>query len=315
MRTPLYVGGMGAGHGHGHGHGHDAAGAAAPGRTRRLVVALGVLVAFFVLEVVVGLATGSLALLSDAGHMLTDVAAMTMALIALELARRGSASAARTFGWHRAEVLTAVVNALLLLGVGGFVVVEAVRRLGDPPEVAGLPLVLTALAGLAANLVVVLLLRSHAAGSLAVRGAYLEVLADAVGSVGVLVAGLLTTVLGWRYADPVVAVAIAALIVPRAVGLGRSGLRILVQAAPRHLDVDRVHADLLAVEGVQDVHDLHVWTLTTGKDVATAHLISDAEPAGVLAGARAVLAGHDLAHATVQVEPRAASQRCAETGW
>ncbi|GAB2934528.1 cation diffusion facilitator family transporter [Rhodococcus aerolatus] len=301
---------MGAGHGHGHGHGAHAA-----GRTGRLLVALGILVVFLVLEVVVGLLSGSLALLSDAGHMLTDVAAMTMALVALELGRRGSAQAARTFGWHRAEVLTAVVNAALLLGVGGFVVVEAVRRLGDPPEVPGLPLVLTALAGLAANVAVALLLRAHAADSLAVRGAYLEVLADAVGSVGVLVAGVLVAGPGWAWADPVVAVGIAALIVPRAIGLGRSGLRILVQAAPAHVDLDAVRADLLAVDGVQDVHDLHVWTLTTGKDVATAHLTSEAEPAGVLTRSRDVLAAHGLAHATVQVEPREHTGRCAETDW
>lgn len=172
---------MGSGHGHSHGVGHGHGQGAGPTRAviRRMAFALGILGAFFVLEALVGLLIGSLALLADAGHMLTDVVGVSMGMVALILARRGSSAASRTFGWHRAEVLTAMVNAVLLLGVAGWVFYEAIDRIGDAPELPGLPMIVTALAGLAANIVVMLMLRADAKDSIAVRGAYMEVLADA----------------------------------------------------------------------------------------------------------------------------------------
>jgi cobalt-zinc-cadmium efflux system protein len=285
---------------------------------RRLWVSLGVLLAFLVLELVVGLLTSSLALLSDAGHMFTDVLGVGMALAAISAARGAGTSDRRTFGLYRAEVLAALANAALLCGVAVWVVVEALRRFATPPETPGLPLLLTAAAGLVANVAVFRLLRDGAQESLNLRGAYLEVLADMLGSVGVLLAGVVTLTTGWAYADPLVAIAIGMFVVPRAIGLGRQAVRILVQAAPAHVDVQQMRAELAALPGVHDVHDVHVWTLTSGMEVGTAHLSIDAQtsPGAVLAAARRLLAdGHGLPHFTLQVEPPGADQHCAELTW
>jgi len=277
-----------------------------------MIVALAVLVVFLVVELTVALAIGSLGLLADAGHMLTDVLGMSMGLIALVLARKGSAAAARTFGWHRAEVLTAIANAVLLLGVAAFIMYEAISRIGDAPEIPGLPLILTAAAGLAANIVVMMLIRGDAKDSLAVRGAYMEVLADAVGSVGVLVGGVLMLVFGWTWVDIVVGVLISLWVVPRAIKLAGSALRILTQASPADVDVDALTGDLSALPGVTGVHDLHVWTLTTGMDVATVHLECEGSSSMVLDRARSLLSTYGLDHATVQVEPTAHGRTCKE---
>ncbi|KAF0963881.1 cation diffusion facilitator family transporter [Rhodococcus sp. T7] len=304
---------MGVGHGHSHGH-TPGAGEVGPsrGRIRRMVIALVILLAFLVLEVVVGLTVNSLSLLADAGHMLTDVVGMSMGLVALLLARKGSATAARTFGWHRAEVLTAMANAAMLLAVAIWVFYEAISRIGDVPELPGMALILTASVGLAANLVVMLMLRADSKDSLAVRGAYLEVLADAVGSVGVLIAGAVVLVFDWTYADIIVGVLISLWVVPRAMKLAAASLRILTQASPEDVDVESVQADLEALPGVTGVHDLHVWTLTTGMDVATVHLTTEADSSTVLEAARTVLESHHLSHATVQVESTANGRHCAE---
>ncbi|OZD58146.1 cation diffusion facilitator family transporter [Rhodococcus sp. 06-1460-1B] len=305
---------MGAGHGHSHGvGGHSPAGAGPPrSRVRKMVIALAILVVFLVVEATVAVAIGSLGLLADAGHMLTDVLGMSMGLIALVLARKGSAAAARTFGWHRAEVLTAIANAVLLLGVAAFIMYEAISRIGDAPEIPGLPLILTAAAGLAANIVVMMLIRGDAKDSLAVRGAYMEVLADAVGSVGVLVGGVLMLVFGWTWVDIVVGVLISLWVVPRAIKLAGSALRILTQASPADVDVDALTGDLSALPGVTGVHDLHVWTLTTGMDVATVHLECEGSSSMVLDRARSLLSTYGLDHATVQVEPTAHGRTCKE---
>jgi cobalt-zinc-cadmium efflux system protein len=224
-----------------------------------------------------------------------------MGLAAVLLARRGSSD--RTYGWHRAEVFTAVANAVLLAGVSVFVAYQAFRRLSETPDVSGVPMIVVALVGLAANAVVALLLRSHAAQSMAVRGAYMEVVADTVGTVGVLIAGLVTVTTHWPYADVVVAVVVALWVLPRALALARSALRILSEASPSHIDVDELRAALCAVDGVADVHDLHVWTLVPGKDAVTVHLTGGGDSARVLGDARAVLGAHGLQHSTVQVEP------------
>ena len=304
---------MGVGHGHSHGN-TQGGGEVGPsrGRIRRMVIALVILLAFLVLEVVVGLTINSLSLLADAGHMLTDVVGMSMGLVALLLARKGSATAARTFGWHRAEVLTAMANAAMLLAVAVWVFYEAISRIGDAPDLPGMALILTASVGLAANLVVMLMLRADSKDSLAVRGAYLEVLADAVGSVGVLIAGGVVLAFDWTYADIIVGVLISLWVVPRAMKLAAASLRILTQASPEDVDVESVQADLEALPGVTGVHDLHVWTLTTGMDVATVHLTTDADSSAVLESARTVLESHLLSHATVQVESTANGRHCAE---
>jgi cobalt-zinc-cadmium efflux system protein len=243
-----------------------------------------------------------MALLADAGHMLTDVVAVFMGLGAVTLARRGSSSPARTYGWHRAEVFTAVANAALLIGVAAFILYEAVERLSETPSVPGVPMIVVALAGLAANFVVALLLRSNSSQSLAVKGAYMEVVADTVGSLGVLIAGIVTVTTHWPYADVVVAVLVALWVLPRAITLARDALRILSESSPTHIDVEELRTALGTVDGVTEVHDLHVWTLSPGKDMCTAHLTSAADSAKVLQDARAVLSARGLDHATVQIE-------------
>jgi cobalt-zinc-cadmium efflux system protein len=274
----------------------------APRMIPRMIMAAAILAAFFVVELTTSLLINSIALLADAGHMLTDVVAVFMGLAAVILAQRGSSSPARTYGWHRAEVFTAVANAALLIGVALFIFYEAVQRLREAPSVPGVPMIVVALAGLAANFVVALLLRTHADGSLAVKGAYMEVVADTVGSVGVLIAGVVTVTTHWPYADVVVAVLVAIWVLPRAISLARAALRILSESSPPHIDVAELRSALGAVDGVAEVHDLHVWTLSPGKDMCTAHLTSDADSARVLQDARAALSARGLHHATVQID-------------
>jgi cobalt-zinc-cadmium efflux system protein len=279
----------------------------------RMVIAAGILAMFFVVELVTALAINSIALLADAGHMLTDVVAVFMGLAAVVLAQRGSSSPSRTFGWHRAEVFTAVANAVLLVGVATFILYEAIQRLKEAPAVPGMPMIVVALAGLAANFVVAMLLRSHSEGSLAVRGAYMEVVADTVGSFGVLIAGIVNITTHWPYADVVVAVLVALWVLPRAFALARAALRILSESSPAHIDVEELRSALGAVDGVTEVHDLHVWTLSPGKDMCTAHLTSAGDSARVLTQARAVLHERGLDHATVQIEGPGGAGRCEET--
>lgn len=305
------------GHGHGHGSAGDPA-TSASGRYRgRLALSLVILVALFALEAVVGFLTSSLALLSDAGHMLTDVLGVGMALAAITAARRPTGDK-RTFGLYRIEVLAALANAVLLFGVAGYILYEAVRRLQQPPEVAGVPMMATAAAGLVANLIVFALLRQGAGESLNVRGAYLEVLADTIGSMGVLVGGVLTAAFGWSLADPIVAVGVGLFVLPRTWKLGRQALRILVQQAPEGVDVAALRSDLASLPAVTEVHDLHVWTLTSGMEVASAHLTTgdEADHGQVLQAAQRLLADrYDIEHATVQVEPAHCAQRCRELSW
>lgn len=300
---------------HGHGHGVESASAR---HLPRLAAALVIGVVFLVFEILVSVLTGSLALLSDAAHMLTDVLGVGMALTAIVLARRSGPNYRRTFGLYRAEVLAALANAVLLFGVAAYVLVEAVGRISDPPAVPGLPVLITALVGLVANLAAFALLRSGAQESLNVRGAYLEVLADLIGSVGVLISGAVTLTTGWRYADPILGVAIGLFVLPRTAKLAGRALRILFQHAPAHVDVQGIEAGLTALAGVRDVHDLHVWTLTSGMEVASAHLAVEqhAVPAEVLAQAQNLLAnGYQIRHATLQVEPCESAERCHELSW
>jgi cobalt-zinc-cadmium efflux system protein len=297
MRNNAYIRAMGAGHSHANADASD-------GRmVSKMAAATAMLGGFFVVELTTALVIGSMALLADAGHILTDVAATFMGLCALVLARRGSSSPGRTYGWHRAEVFTAVANAVLLIAVAAIILREAIARLGHAPEVPGVPMIVVALAGLATNVAVALLLRSHSTESLAVKGAYMEVIADMVGSVGVLIAGLVTITTHWPYADVVVAVLIALWVLPRALSLAVGALRILSEASPSHIDVEGLRSALRAVDGVTDVHDLHVWTLVPGKDMVTAHLASRGDSTRVLGEARAILAARGLGHATIQVEP------------
>jgi cobalt-zinc-cadmium efflux system protein len=314
---------MGAGHDHGGGAAravHDHGGAAARHRGR-LWAAFALLAAFMAVEAVAAWLTGSLALLSDAGHMFTDVLGIGMALAAITAARKAGdrADPQRTFGLYRLEVLAALANAVLLFGVALYVLVEAARRLAqEAPEVRTTPMLVVASAGLVANVVAFLLLRGGAGESINVRGAYLEVLGDLVSSVGVIVAAAIIAGTGWWWVDAVVAVAVGLFILPRTYRLGRAAVRILVQAAPDHVDVAAVGRRLGTIDGVRDVHDLHVWTLTSGMDVASAHLgiEPEAEVATVLAAARTTLrTDFGIDHATLQCEPVAHAKECGPTNW
>ncbi len=304
-----------------HGHSHGPSLRAGARHLGRLKIAFAVIALFFAVEAVAGWLTNSLALLSDAGHMLTDVVGLGMALAAITLANRFEQNTDRgtshTFGLYRLEILAAFVNALLLFAVAIWVLVEAAGRLRSGPEVLDGPMLVVAALGLVANLVAFALLREGAKESINLEGAYLEVLADTVGSVGVIVAALLIRFFGWGWADPLIAALIGLWILPRTWRLGRNAVRILLQAAPEHISLERLRHDLGSIQGVLDVHDLHVWTLTSEMDAASAHLktTDDSDLHGVLDEARDLLADtYGIDHATLQVEPES-HVGCEQVSW
>ncbi|MCM3661410.1 cation diffusion facilitator family transporter [Georgenia satyanarayanai] len=303
---------MGAGHSHAPVIGH------AGGRhRRRLAGAFALTAGFFLIELVAGLVSGSLALLSDAGHMAADVVVLGAALVATRIASRPDRTGRRTYGSYRAEVFASALAVLVMLAVGVYVVVEAISRLGDAPEVASGAMLAVGFAGLVINVASMLLLRSGSKESLNVKGAYYEVIADAAGSVGVMVAGVLIILTGQPVWDVVVAGLIAVFVIIRALVLGRQVVAVLAQHAPDGIDPDGVAAALSAVPGVADVHDLHLWTLTSGMNVATAHLTADhgADHGVVLSDARDVLRDrYGIAHATLQVEA-VGSGGCHDLSW
>jgi cobalt-zinc-cadmium efflux system protein len=299
---------------HHHHHGGGRAGSRHKGRLAAAFVVLGI---FMVVEVVAGFATHSLALLSDAGHMLTDVLGIGMALAAIQLADRRTLRSHRTFGLYRLEILAALANAVLVFGVAVYVFLEAIARFDDPADVRTGPLLVVASIGLVANLVAMRLLWHGRGESLNVEGAYLEVLSDTLGSIGVIVGAIVMRITDWDWVDPAVGVAIAVFLLPRTWRLAGQAVRILVQAAPPGIDIAGMEADLAAVSGVVDVHDLHVWTLTSDMEVLSAHLMVATGVDGhrVLDQARVVLLErYGISHATLQVEPDD-HEGCSEVAW
>jgi cobalt-zinc-cadmium efflux system protein len=297
------------------GHNHAPSGSAK--HRWRLLVAFVLVAAFFTVELVTGVLTGSLALISDAGHMAADVVALGAALVATKIATRKDSTGRRTYGSYRAEVFASGFTVLLMLGVSAYVVFEAISRVGEAPDVASTPLFVVGVLGLLVNLICLTLLRAGAQDSLNVKGAYLEVIADAAGSVGVIVAGGLIAVTGDAWWDTVVALGIGLFVAVRAVMLGREVLAVLGQHVPAGMDLDTVVTDLEGVPGVADVHDFHAWTLTSGMNVATAHLVldPDADAQVVLDQSRELLRRrHDVQHATLQVEG-SLSHECQEATW
>ena len=293
---------MAGGVGHRHGE------VTAAGRYRgRLVAVLLITLSVLVAEVVGAVLSGSLVLVADAGHMAADAAGIGLALLGVWVGGRPP-TPRRTFGFQRAEILAAAVNAALLFSASGYVLFEAVRRLAEPPEVStGLMLAFGAVA-LAGNLCSLVLLRAGQVESLNVRGAFLEVLADAAGAAAVVVASLVVALTGFLRADAVAAVLIGLLIVPRAWRLLREALDILLEGAPKDVDLDDVRRHLLATPGVVDVHDLHAWTITSGLPVLSSHVVladdAYADSGRVLDQLCACLAGHfDVEHCTFQLEP------------
>jgi cobalt-zinc-cadmium efflux system protein len=290
----------------------------AGGRHRwRLAVTFAMVAAFLIVELVAGLWSGSLALISDAGHMTADVVALGAALVATRIATRADTTGRRTYGSYRVEVFASGLTVLVMLGVAVYVVLEAIGRIGEGSEVQTGAMLVVGAIGLAINLVSMLLLRAGASESLNLKGAYFEVVADAAGSVGVIAAGLLVAATGQPLWDTAVAVAIGVFVAVRAVALGRQVLAVLGQHVPEGMEVDQIVADLEAVPGVDNVHDLHVWTLTSGMHVATAHLVLDAgtDAQTVLAEAQTALATrHQIEHATLQTET-APTRQCHEVNW
>jgi cobalt-zinc-cadmium efflux system protein len=249
--------------------------------------------------------------------MVTDLTGLLLALGAVILAGRGSARTSRTFGLYRLETLAALANAVLLFGVAIYVGYEAIERFAEPVAVPATPMLVVAAVGLAVNVGAYLLLRDSAEESLVMRAAATEVFADAVGSFGVLLAGVVIAWTGARWVDPAVALALAVLILPRTYRLARQALRVLVEAAPEHIDVPTLERRLAALPEVVEVHDLHVWTLTSGMELATAHLSVQPGTAvhPVLDAARRLLdEEYGIAHATLQVEPTDHTT-CREVGW
>lgn len=287
-----------------HGHSHDHVSAA--GRHRwRLAVSFVLVAAFFVVELLTGLLSGSLALISDAGHMAADVTTLGAALVATRLAGRKDTTGRRTFGSYRAEVFASGLAALLMIAVGVYIAIEAIARIGSAPELAAGPMLVVGVLGLVVNLISMALLRAGAAESLNVKGAYLEVIADTLGSVGVIAAAVLVGATGQTWWDTAIAIAIAVFVVARAMLLGREVIAVLGQHVPDGVDPAEVVAALLAIEGTTAVHDLHLWRLTSGMDVATAHVViaPGVAPAPVLEAATAALRTEfSLAHATIQLE-------------
>jgi len=255
-------------------------------------------------EVAGGLITGSLALLADAAHMLTDAGGLALALLAIRFGER-PATPQRTYGYLRAEVLSALANAVVLLGLTVYILYEAYRRFVDPPEIIGGPMLAVAAVGLIVNLISMRLLSGGSSESLNVKGAYFEVLSDMLGSLGVIVAALIVMFTGWRLADPIVGAGIGLFIVPRTWSLLRQVTHILLEGTPPQVDVALLERRLAEIPGVAAVHDLHVWTITSGLDAMSGHLVVSemSEAAQVLRQARQMLAEEfKVDHVTIQVE-------------
>jgi cobalt-zinc-cadmium efflux system protein len=303
---------MGHSHGPGdaHGHSHGPSGTTATGRhRRRLILVLGITLSVVVVQLVAGLISGSLALLADAGHMFSDAAGLAIALTAAWIAAR-PATDQRTFGYQRAEVLAALANALVLIVIAVLIFIEGIRRFQGEAEVQTTPMLTGAVIGAAANVSGLAILHGAHRESLNVRGAYLEVLGDLVGSIAVIVAGVVIVLTGWVQADAIASLAIAVFIVPRAWSLLRDVVDVLLEATPKGLSIERIREHVLSAPGVVDVHDIHAWTITSGVPVFSAHVVVEDSVLGaegmdrVLDRLQDCLGEHfDTEHCTFQLEP------------
>lgn len=272
--------------------------------SRRLAVVVAFTSIYLVVEVVASYLTNSLALLADAGHMLTDLGGLVIALVAIRFAKR-PATPERTYGFYRMEILAALVNAALLIGLSVFVLYEAYRRFSHPPEVASRGMLVVAALGFAVNVIGLMVLRAGAESSLNLRSAYYEVLADALTSIGVMIAAIIIWTTGWYYADPLISAAIGLFILPRTWKLMGEAVGILLEGAPSDVNLAAVRETIAAVEGVASVHDLHVWALTSGVNALSVHAVRAAsfDADAVLAAVRrAVTSRFKIAHVTIQVE-------------
>lgn len=288
-------------------HDHGSAGAR---HSRRLLFALLLTGGFMIVEAVVGYLANSLVLLADAGHMLTDVAGLSFALIAIWFAQR-PATVGKTYGYYRVEILAALFNGVLLLGVSGYILYEAYGRFTDPPDVSSVPLLLVASMGLAVNIASAAILMSGAKESLNVRGAFLEVAGDLLGSLGAIAAGVILLTTGWQYADPLFAAGVGLFILPRTFRLMKEAVDVLLEGTPRGMEFDEVVQAMAGVPDVQSVHDLHIWSVTSGFVALSGHVdVSErADRQQVLVDLHRMLTERfDIDHVTLQVETGAAER-------
>ena len=296
----------------GHQHHHHSKPDEARGNRRRLALALALTATYMFAEIIGGLAANSLALLADAGHMFSDAAALGLSLVAVMLAQR-PATAQRTYGYHRAEILAALTNGAALLALAVLIAREAWERLAAPPEVQGGLMLAVACGGLLINLANLSILSGGRAHNLNVRGAWLHVMADTLGSVGAISAGAVIYFFGWRWADPVASFVIASLVLYSAWGLIRETLDVLMEGVPKGISLDEITDALTALPGVLEAHDLHVWSLTSGKNIATTHLVieEEADHQGIIDAANRALAERfAIQHVTIQVEHDELANKC-----
>ena len=300
---------MGHDHSHaGHAHSHVPQG---EGHERALLIALGLTTAFLIAEVIGGILTSSLALLSDAAHMFTDTAALAIALAAIRIGKR-AADRLRTFGYYRFEILAAAFNAVLLFGVALYILFEAYRRLRTPPEIQSTGMLIIAVLGLLTNFISMRVLSGGKDKSMNMKGAYLEVWSDMLGSVGVIAGAIIIRYTGWSWVDSAVAVAIGLWVLPRTWTLLKSSLNVLLEGVPEGVSIADIEQSLRAIPGVRDVHDLHVWAISSGKTSLTVHLVSDRviEYPQLLSSAREMLAEHfEIHHSTIQIESQPCEQQ------
>nr|WP_315413615.1 cation diffusion facilitator family transporter [uncultured Pseudomonas sp.] len=275
------------------------------GHERKLWFALGLTTSFMIAEVIGAFVTGSLALLSDAAHMMTDALALAISLVAIQVAKR-AADRKRTFGYARFEILAAAFNALLLFAVAFYILYEAYQRLQAPAQIQSTGMLVIAVLGLIVNLIAMRLLSAASGESLNVKGAYLEVWSDMLGSIGVMIAAVVIMLTGWGWVDSLVAAAIGFWVLPRTWSLLKESMNVLLQGVPDGIDIDQVEQAIRAIPGVKDVHDLHIWALTSGKNVLSTHLVTDLAldtEHKILSQVTEMLHEQfDISHATVQVE-------------
>lgn len=285
--------------GHAHNHSHGTAG-------KPLKITLGIVILVMIAEIVGGFVSNSLSLLSDAGHMLTDVLAIVLSLAAMSLARR-PATTRRTFGFYRAEIMAALANGIILVLVSLYIFYEAYQRFNNPPDVNSPVMLIVAVIGLVANLAGMLVLRRSSEGSLNVKAAFWHIIGDTLSSVGVIVAGVIILLTGWYIADPILAVVIGVIIIWGAFRIVKEAADVLLESVPGHVNFDEVADVIKSVPGVTDLHDVHIWTITSGIYALSAHVdIKDrmvSESAGVLAELNKVLEEHfNISHTTLQLE-------------
>ena len=285
--------------GTGHSHGQVQA-----GHEKTLWIALALTTTFLVVEIIGAFVTNSLALLSDAAHMFTDAAALAIALAAIQIGKR-IADRKRTFGYYRFEILAAAFNAILLLFVAIYILYEAYQRLRTPAEIQSMGMLVIAVVGLCINLISMRLLRAGSEESLNVKGAYLEVWSDMLGSIGVIAAALIIHFTGWNWVDSLVAAAIGLWVLPRTWILLKESINILLQGVPQGIDLEVIESALRGIDGVNEIHDLHVWSLTSGKNVLSVHVVADLSrrtDQEILAEVDRLVRGFEITHTTIQIE-------------